>query len=745
MRFIISFFFLLYGCIAFCAAPELKGIPSKSSVFKPEYVRHLNTERINYRFESKKYGQSGDVSGPWDVYSDRDSNFTYNKPSDTGKRYSCLSFKERVRIAQIRSGYALVYSPKERNDVFPLLPSNIDWKGWVPLSNLILQDRVIANSKGRPKLLLISATCDDSNNYCYPPVYNLPATGKDMKPVLSNDFYYLIKRNESGYYLLATGIDITKAENILGWVNSSYLLEWNDRIALTPTWELEDNRAFRDKNEQAEIVSWESVIGRIPLISEQEESYKYSPHQFRRRIGLWHLPKLYEYQLKDTSVVAIVADSQILENSDANHSAQNHGHKYNSKGNVVNIKIVIDGSRMYEPFFPILAETIDKLHTNSIFRGVDLRIGVTIYHDARNSQYVTETHPMASPGNASLYEFIDMGGSYGFLDNLSESSLISAINEALTTDAFNSGENNYLLVMGGRGDQSDMPLGIEYMADILKDNNIKVCALQFQCNSGVSAYLQYGYFWEEVLCRKNSDLNSISNNSITVYKKNENFTNFITQFKESKTDRLLFDNLTVCVDGLMTEDAFENYLSKIFLSIATDAASNPTIDNSGCNFFLFGEVPNHINGRSPCKEVVLCSEEDFNRLISFYSKISDISLNSQCKRDSLALVIEEYLPDVFEKTITYDDTNVTSVINKKSIYQLISLITGTPFNETEYAGPILADIISKNVFPEDQYRHMLQEMNFKYRRLLDIRSNDHIYSAIFNGQKYYWVPVEDLK
>ena len=45
----------------------------------------------------------------WVVYSDRDDNPTYTTAGGTAK-YKSLTMNEQLRIAQIKSGYALVYN-----------------------------------------------------------------------------------------------------------------------------------------------------------------------------------------------------------------------------------------------------------------------------------------------------------------------------------------------------------------------------------------------------------------------------------------------------------------------------------------------------------------------------------------------------------------------------------------------------------------------------------------------------------
>ena len=740
MKKLLSIVAILYSCVLFAANPVLKGIPSDCEVYKPEYVRHSNSFHINTRFESDHYGQKGSKNGPWDVYSDRDNNTTFYKPSDNSPQYSSLHFKEKVRIARIKGSYALVYTPAEGEETFPELPTNVNWKGWFPLSNLILMDYALANTQGMPVIVLLNGNVDADNFCYYPSVYRAPYAGEAISSVPSNDFYYLIKKTDD-YSLIASGIDLTDPNNIYGWIETGCSIEWNDRVAKEPSWELQDNAVFRKQGDGSLINKADNEIGKIPFLTEKDEPLKYNANQFRRRIGLWAMPRIVEIDRLNFSTIAIPVSSHFLTHPPMLSSGRGIGYKEESNGDAVSIMIVIDGSRMYEPFFPILAEAINELKDNPRLVDKTVKIGVTIYHDSRNNEYVTENHPMTYPGDVSLYDFIDSGGNYGFQDNLSESPLISAINESIISGGFKKGAHNYLLIMGGRGDLSDISSGLETIAEALSDNDINVCALQFQNNTGISAYLQFGYFIEDAMQRKNM-LSNQGLITITKIPEKEKYT--VTHLREGVGGRELFDNLTVCNGDLMPEEEFSDYIENQLYAIINDASSDYSSVKSTCGLFTTAELSNKESGRRLYKDVILYSEEELAHLIGFFSDVSDIALDSGCDRKMFWEALKQALPDTFDSFALYAEKDIYSRLQNTGINKIVSYVLSVPYENTEYDGPKLKDVMSVKTLPESQYRHMLKGLVRTYRRLQEIRAANDIYGVQLNGSRFYWVPVEDL-
>lgn len=86
--------------------------------------RILNSELIKEReikqfLASPDWGQSQKVDKYWVVYSNRENNITYNKPSKSSGRFSSLNFKEELRIAKLRNS---IFSFKREKSIDEAIP-----------------------------------------------------------------------------------------------------------------------------------------------------------------------------------------------------------------------------------------------------------------------------------------------------------------------------------------------------------------------------------------------------------------------------------------------------------------------------------------------------------------------------------------------------------------------------------------------------------------------------------------------
>ena len=142
----ILFFFSLANAFA---APTL---PDKCIVFYPDVLLSspiLKETDMKAFMKTPDFGQRREPKDRrfWIVYSDRDDNPTYAMP-DGATRYKSLTMNERLRIAQIKNGYALVYVEPQADIAYPKISQYAECKGWVPMKNLLLWHSCPADDAG---------------------------------------------------------------------------------------------------------------------------------------------------------------------------------------------------------------------------------------------------------------------------------------------------------------------------------------------------------------------------------------------------------------------------------------------------------------------------------------------------------------------------------------------------------------------------------------------------------------------
>ena len=736
---------------------QIKGIPKDCKVHKPAYSQDFLNDELFASFISKGYESSEKTNLYWDVFSDRSNNVTYTSNSmDTP--YSELGFKEKVRIARIRNGVALVYKANDIPSTFPQIPTGIEWAGWIPMANLIITEKVIVNDTGVPFSVLVKDKIDfDSKLKLDSKLYFNP-TGKaeDISlPNCPNSIFYAVEQ-EGDFVLLATDPDISDASHIYGWMKWDDVQIWKTRIALEPTWDILDN-AFFSQSDHTSLIQGanEETIGSIDFVRGQDGA-KFTPEYRRLPSGSWRYPII--YNTPDFSLCAIPGQSSFLNNpslripvlagQDASEDSFNLVPDSSDEG--INIMFVIDGSRLYEPFFPILAERLSLLgNANGLSR---IKAGALIYHDSRSGENMTELHELTKPDDASLYEFIDMGGLYGFKDNLSEAPLLTALDEVIDNAGFDAQAQNFIILIGGRGDSSDSHLIPSGIAQRLSDGNIGLYALQVQNNSGTAAYRLFGYLLDDII--RQSVERKLETSVSAMCETNAEYS-FITYYGDSSNSTEVFDGYQAINSGLMSEEDFdvnlEMILQRVNRSVDSSVGHSANLSSAYPQFFRTGTLESVWNGRKPFKQVALFSSNDFDWLLTLYGRLNGMHLISLVNRDEFVSILMEYLPPFFKieganSYYPYNKMNEEAAaagIKKMGLYQLLSLIEGVQV-ENAYPGPALKDILSPKVVSNEEFLSILADFSRRYYRLLTIRNTPALYSTYINDQTYFWIPCEDL-
>lgn len=730
----------------------IKGIPKDCKVHKPPYSRNFMNAELMSMFSVKGYETSDKTNEYWDVYSDRNHNETYMS-SNGDTRCDELGFREPVRIARIKNGYALVYKTNGIPSTFPQIPSDIEWKGWVPLANLVVTEKVLTNELGVPISVLIKDNVDfDSQLKLKADYYSDPfGDPEDITlPNCTNSIFYPIK-TAGPFVLLATETDISDPSHIYGWMKRDNLLIWKSRIAIEPTWDILDNDFLALVKHKGEIKGEnDEILGTIDYIKKQEGS-KFTPETHRIHSGAWRFPVI--FSTADSVSCAIPAQATFLDNPSlripvaVNAAGDAFGAVADARDVDINILFVIDGSRLYEPFFPILAERIAMIENQD--NPSNIKVGALIYHDARSGEHMTELFRLTRPDDAELRDFVDMGGQYGFKDNLSEAPLLAALDEAVDRAGFDSDAQNFIILIGGRGDSSDSDLIPSDIARKLAYANIGVYALQVQNNSGTAAYRLFGYLSEDIL---RQSVESKLETSVSIKCETNADYSFISYYADNANDTDVFDSYQSVRDGLMSENDFdlnlERILQRVNRSVDNSVGHSASLSSMYPQFFVPGKMESSWSSRKTVKEVALFSSADFDRLLDLFKRLNELYLFSSTDREAFFYILMEYLPPFLMVENSYYPYNkmnqptLAASIKKMGLYQLFSLIEGIPNNA--FLGHYIKDVLSLKDVSNEEYLYILSDISRRYYRLMTIRNNPALYSTYINNQSYFWIPCEDL-
>lgn len=300
-------------------APQNLKTPKKTEVFRPAVVDEaVFTEKMSLSLKDQKYGQSGTGRGfqkkYWDAYSDREDNVTY-ATNRTKEPYGKLSYLQKVRIAQIRTDAALVYAVPDEETVYPALPKDVKWLGWIPMDRLILWDRAPVSEEGLDIKVLLNWKAPDADAlFSVSPVKDMPV------PQREQSYYYLVKTGKDRMLLSRKPEIGTNASNLCGWVADSSVILWKSRMAVEPEWEPEVVEEFSgfgvgsllwDPEVKSDVVL-EGICGKLAFRSPNPSKYDESFYRLPQNSWRYPLSTEIDTELENGWIFYLPADSPFL-------------------------------------------------------------------------------------------------------------------------------------------------------------------------------------------------------------------------------------------------------------------------------------------------------------------------------------------------------------------------------------------------------------------------------------------------
>ena len=807
MKKIAALFLVISLALAGTQARAQVSVPSQCSAYRPACLdKNVIKQTDLSSVISGTYGQKPEPPQKkyWFAMSDRSKNKTYNNPQNGAKEFGELSFQERVIIAQVKNGYALVIDDP-KYDHWPNISSKAVVRGWIPLSRLLLWDSCPANDFGIYNKAVICANADAStikNTALLGKLFSDPADEKHTARLKTDMKFYYVMKTEGTKSLLATEYKLKDftLKFLYGWVDASSFVPWNQRTCLEPTWDISNAEKFADTKVTAKVfrdkTASQTKLVDIPFRKQNQASGQFDPFMYRMDPFLLRYPILDGGDKNVYHCTAFATPSGVAPlGSDAGRQIEKLNKLLEAKSNV-NIAIVLDAtSSMGEYFTPVKNAIIEGC---KYFQDEIVKVGVVAFRDKEDGARLTEYFPMtkissgASDENKLNPKFVE------WLTKLKASSiapgekesLYYGINKAFEVFEFNPEESNIILVVGDCGDNGKMGVQQETLINKIAEKNVSIMGFQVR-NKTSEAFQDFNI--QMLTLMKNAIQTRYDNDGKAL----------------GAADQKKYSGMKVRASEVKGGyDIVNNVGNNLYIGIYRNADSGSEMPPSALTAVMensFNEWKKSIQqikdlilkaaggdwadpifdvSDGPVNENVLANKaalmnlvgaetfkalERTNSLLAFQGWAKKIDPGNReyfksvvfISSDELNFLIEKLAP-VYRVARTRSNSRTEYVealkalvksllpgitadeINKYGYNEVMRLISGLNESTASLKGPSIQDIADPNVVSQAQYMSLVNAMVKKYGNLLNIQSADYKYCRLFAGIKYYWLPIEDL-
>lgn len=778
-------------------------LPANCSVWLPkkldvQVIRKTDASAIT---KDPYYGQNPAPAHKhyWVVYSDRDNNPTYDAPKSGARQFSKLAFNERLIIAKIQSGYALVYT-EPKNERYPLISSAAVSKGWVKLDNLLLWNKGLADDADISYKAVICANLNTASNEAEGKLYKSPTSQTPVGGLTANMQFYFIMKEVGNRALLARYASLPNGNTgLYGWVDKNSYVPWNHRTCLEPTWDRSNVEWFAANNKMWQVFqNKDKLTGTAPAQSKFTKTPSnitgpYAAEYYYRTMSrsrlrypilkgstkdLYHISSFAAFGQAGQSTPS---DTQI----DADLAAAIANLK-NTKN--IRIGILIDGTASMKNYFTSAQKAIIE-GCKYFDADQNVQVAVAIYRDKEDGQYLFESYPAAgftTSSNPGLRNFLSTAGVYGAKskDTDAKEALYYGISTAIDKFNFNPKESNLLLIVGDCGDNGKMGITREAVIKKLADKNINVMGFQVRNKQGdafQSFNTQLTYIMRQSLITRfanKANYAGITNTAEVVgteltdgsgwdiYNKNksskdQDLYRYVARRKHLNGE-MEIDELAKLMEKTISDwDKQIQYLTSVatkLLDFETTVEGDGTITAALIDMIgkeRYGRLKNRkalisfrgwtlkkdpTSKRDLWKTVVFFPAPELKVLVTKLKPVYDVARSKSNDR-------RPYIEAMSKLAATLMAQDLSGVDVKKLPYKkIIAEVFGLDDATTDLGGPSLEDIGDPNVISHQQYLNYCNKMANSYTKLQKMLATDYpfIYEVLASQDKYYWLPGSDL-
>ena len=786
-RFVLLILTMFCVTSALFAQPRL---PEKCRVFYPDVLLSsvVLSERDAAALEaSSDYGQAKTTRNTtfWVVFSDREDNTTYTEPGGSVK-FGSLMFNERVRIAQIKDGHALVYTEPQEDIAYPMISQYAKCKGWIPMKNLLLWHSCPANEAGIYNKALLCVNLDEESGADLGKIYKNPAVKTKFDRLKTDMNFYFVMKREGGLALLASNhsMDGLSDQVLRGWVAEQSYVAWNQRSCVEPTWNHKDVEYFADENAPVRIYSDKKLEQCVTMVSfERKASEKFDKHLYRMN------PDDLRFPLLDNGTELLYNCSSFgtpggdplkvggkTEDNPEGGSLLGFTENVLNQMTNINIGVVIDGTSSMEAFYPAVKEAIKE---GRKFFGdkYKVKVGVVIYRDYGDGEFMTEVFPLTNPDNPRLDQFLNSGGRYGVKsassDRTLEEALYQGMDVALDRLGFKPDQSNLLLVVGDCGnDRADAKIDRNSIVTKIVDKNVHL--MGFQVRNGAED--AFGLFNNQLLYMMKASLEQkyakvMKGTKIQIVETNDGY-KLINDYKSNiyigshsyplagqsmpvaNLSSLMQEAIQYCSESVKfqidllaaingggfsssnTESSFQINEEYLKMKLGPERYEQIKKANSLVTFKGYSQKQ-HKSGRSYFKPVVFISSDELNALIERLAPVNDAAVVQTNNREpyvrAMKALIQSMVPDITDDRM-----------NSMGYKEVMATVAGLNEAAGALKGFTIMEIASPQAVSHTQYASLVSDFKRKFSMLQRLKAQQYKYTRTFNGIKYYWLPVEDL-
>ncbi len=714
-----------------------------------------------------------------------------------------LGFGEKLWIAEIKDGYALVfYDPK--ND-FPRVSAQAESKGWIPMTNLLLWDKGVSDEIGISKKAVICVDIEKSGKIKKDEGrqrYNSPTAKSGITLPTEMTFYYVLKRY-GNRVLLGKNAVINNPLDLFGWVDETSFVAWNFRTCLEPTWEIDDVQYFASKYAQ-----WRVYPDRNKMTGDAPNQQVFTTTRRKAEEKTPIYKEEYQYRIMPVKYLRY----PILEGGDDktyycttfgklgkdNPQAQKKkvpsideatktAVRNLSQRKVVNIAIVIDGTSSMQPYFKSVQKALNEVE--KFFSNDKVNVGVMIYRDKEDGQYVTECFPptggFTEPKNQNLRKWLDTGGKYGVrsVATGAQESVFYGIEKAI--DQFYPSskdmkrQSNIMLVIGDCGDNGKFGIEKSTIVSKLSAQNISIMGFQVTNKNNED----YQSFNEQISSIMRSSVQSryntynVATNNIVPKKlqsgrgydmvnKDDKFNLFLGMYRYNPVvDKPMpVEELTNSIEEILgvwkssvdfvstlaanvvdhgseesfaQDDVVGNQLIKKVLidAFGGDPAIYEELEKQNAMLAFKGYAYKEMDARDFFKVVVFFPAGELKNLVRSMDKVYEAAQSETADRRPYY----DAMMSLARSAVAQDQISTTSY------YAILAKVFGL-VNYTPKHGYTLDDIVDPQVVPYKEYRKIVKKMEESIRTLKNVTSVDYPFLLTYSGNndKYYWLPSSYL-
>jgi len=777
--------------LIFCLPVVLQAqttLPSRVEAAMPEVLLQdvIKESDLPQVSSATKWGQNKKSDKFWVVYSDRENNTTYESPN--GGKFGELTFNETVRIAKISGDYALVYEEPKSGTSFPGISDVAKSKGWIPMDHLLLWNNCPADEKGIYHKALIAVNMDETQGKQYlGRLYKNPDTKASPGRLQSDMNFYFIMKRQGKLALLAKQCKMTGSSDqvLYGWVSVTSYTPWNQRSCLEPNWDPETVEQLRGQNvyvyEDKELSTQRAHYTYGKKNGDPDPFSEYRMKALALRYPILDNDSHSKYLYKCTTFGNGGNLQDAIELNDSRQRLQNVAAQGIGQ---INMVVVIDGTSSMQPYFKSVKDAIKRGIEYFDKDQYNVRVGVVIFRDYSDGEFVTEYLPLSKPNDARLISFLDSGGKYGIRSNPKDHTYEEALFKGIEVGAtaknmgFNKSHSNLMLIVGDCGNDIDDKISKSSGELITLLNKYRFHLMSFQVMKQNSK--PWHLFAQQMTDMVKGNMDKLYGELATIaqrgpvkskfmqvpdgfdlkpdtqhefYVGNVRETQIGIQMDPNKLSTLIQSSIGTFAKAIEQQinvvvNPFEANTSATQLDAAIDSAF--IIQRVGAEYYRYIKQSNSMvafngyvrkddgNGHNYWKPIVYISSNELKDLLLRLAPVNEAAIqrdynNREPYVNAMKALTRAMVPDITEEEI-----------NAMGTEKVMALISGLNESAQALKGPSLAQINDPNAVPNTQYMTMVNDFVRKYNNLQKIQQHGYKYTLIVNNTTYYWLPIELL-